>query len=94
MSTILYISQFFSTEDEPGGQGQRHFKHAKALAEDGHQVTVITTGGTTMSAGTNVSANAEGLSSLDRKSSWIHPNLRIIKIAYRDISHNFLQLFN
>ncbi len=84
MSEILYISQFFSTEEEPGGQGQRHFKHAKALAEDGHQVTVLTTGGTTMSASTTappVTPDAKTKrSSLDRKSSWVHPNLRIIKI--------------
>lgn len=50
MANILYIAQFFSTETEPGGQGQRHYKHAKALAESGHHVTVITSGTTTMSA--------------------------------------------
>jgi len=84
MSDILYISQFFSTEDEPGGQGQRHYKHAQALAEDGHQVTVLTTGGTTMSASSAMSnmpqQSTKHRSSLDRKSSWVHPNLRIIKI--------------
>jgi glycosyltransferase involved in cell wall biosynthesis len=49
MSQILYIAQFFSLDREPGGQGQRHYKHAVALAENGHAVTVITGGGTTMS---------------------------------------------
>jgi len=59
MSKILYIAQFFSLDLEPGGQGQRHFKHAVALAENGHEVTVITGGGTTMSQPTQ--AQLEGL---------------------------------
>ena len=39
MANILYIAQFFSTESEPGGQGQRHFKHANALVEDGQPLS-------------------------------------------------------
>jgi colanic acid biosynthesis glycosyl transferase WcaI len=74
MSNILYIAQFFSLDMEPGGQGQRHFKHAVALAENGHQVTVITGGGTTMSQ-TN-RAMVEGLTPSDLPDS-----LHIIRLS-------------
>ncbi len=49
MAHILYIAQFYSSAEQPGGQGFRHFKHTQALAENGHQVTLITSGNTTMS---------------------------------------------
>lgn len=72
MASILYIAQFFSTEAEPGGQGQRHYKHANALVEDGHHVTVITSGSTTMNIQPTGDASAQ--------QPWIHPNLRILKV--------------
>lgn len=75
MASILYIAQFFSTEAEPGGQGQRHFKHANALVEDGHTVTVITSGCTTM----QLNMQQDGLE--DHPANvWVHPNLNIIKL--------------
>lgn len=77
MANILYIAQFFSMETEAGGQGQRHYKHAKAMAEDGHQVTVITSGKTTMDlAGKPSSRPNLG----DPSKVWVHPNLQIIKL--------------
>ncbi|HEY9687316.1 MAG TPA: glycosyltransferase family 4 protein [Coleofasciculaceae cyanobacterium] len=75
MASILYIAQFFSTESEPGGQGQRHFKHASALAEDGHAVTVITSGCTTMQLSMH-----EGEAGEHPANIWLHPNLSIIKL--------------
>lgn len=74
MANILYIAQFFSTEAEPGGQGQRHFRHANALVEDGHHVTVITGGSTTMNMKPGVEEGENGTK------AWIHPNLRILKV--------------
>lgn len=77
MANILYIAQFFSMETEAGGQGQRHYKHAKAMAEDGHQVTVLTSGKTTMDlAGSAKSSPKMG----DPSKTWVHPNLQIIKL--------------
>ncbi len=72
MANILYIAQFFSTEAEPGGQGQRHFKHANALVEDGHNVTVITGGSTTMNMKQEGNENGAKV--------WTHPNLKILKV--------------
>ncbi len=77
MTSILYIAQFFSVETEPGGQGQRHYKHAKALVEDGHHVTVITSGCTTMQSGQSGQLSTSGSSTT---SEWNHPNLTIIKL--------------
>ncbi len=75
MSNILYIAQFFSTDSEPGGQGQRHYKHAKSLAEDGHQVTILTSGMTTMSGEGDVTEpHAEPEVELNS-------NLRIIRLS-------------
>lgn len=74
MANILYIAQFFSTESEPGGQGQRHYKHALSLAEDGHHVTVLTGGSTTMNmVQQNHQEFAQGYPLL-------HPNLTLVKI--------------
>lgn len=75
MASILYIAQFFSTEAEPGGQGQRHFKHANALVEDGHHVTVLTSGCTTMQLHMHEGAVDDGPANI-----WIHPNLDIMKL--------------
>jgi glycosyltransferase involved in cell wall biosynthesis len=40
MGRILYISQYVVTPDQPGGV--RHWRHVRALADAGHDVTVIT----------------------------------------------------
>ena len=82
MSDILYIAQFFSTESEPGGQGQRHYKHARSLAEDGHHVTVITSGSTTMAMGEpSEPADVETAhNKADREALWHNPRLEIIKL--------------
>jgi glycosyltransferase involved in cell wall biosynthesis len=40
MGRILYISQYVVTPDQPGGV--RHWRHVRALADAGHEVTVIT----------------------------------------------------
>lgn len=37
---ILYITQYFTTPDQPGSL--RHYSHARQWARSGHQVTVIT----------------------------------------------------
>jgi glycosyltransferase involved in cell wall biosynthesis len=37
---VLYISQYVVTPDQPGGV--RHWRHVRALADAGHDVTVIT----------------------------------------------------
>lgn len=74
MANILYLAQFLSLDNEPGGQGQRHYQHAKALAEDGHSVTVITSGQTTMSI------PGQDFEKTHAKPEWTHPNLRIVKI--------------
>ena len=79
MANILYIAQFFSTEAEPGGQGQRHYKHAHALVEDGHNVTVITSGATTM----NIRQVEDGEEAASR---WQHPNLKILKVAVKPMA--------
>ncbi len=71
MANILYIAQFFSVDTEPGGQGQRHYQHALALSEDGHSVTVITGGGTTM---------CQGLRQPAAQEEQINPNLKIIRL--------------
>ncbi len=40
MGRVLYISQYVVTPDQPGGV--RHWRHVRALADAGHDVTVIT----------------------------------------------------
>jgi glycosyltransferase involved in cell wall biosynthesis len=40
MSRILYVSQYFVSADQPGGV--RHWHHTRALADAGHDVTVVT----------------------------------------------------
>ncbi|MGD9696725.1 MAG: glycosyltransferase family 4 protein [Thermoleophilia bacterium] len=40
MSTILYVSQYFVSADQPGGV--RHWQHTRALARAGHRVAVVT----------------------------------------------------
>ncbi len=40
MGRILYISQYVVTPDQPGGV--RHWRHVRALADAGHDVSVIT----------------------------------------------------
>ncbi len=40
MSRILYVSQYFVRDDQPGGV--RHWQHARALAQAGHEVEVVT----------------------------------------------------
>ncbi len=84
MSQILYLAQFFSLDMEPGGQGQRHYKHALALANFGHQVTVITGGGTTMCPdNTDNRVKLENIDSLTggTRSNELPPNLRVIRLS-------------
>lgn len=102
MANILYLAQFFTTEAEPGGQGQRHFCHAKALAESGHQVTVITSGGSTM----QIRMPHDAQESQDSKPAipnsvpmLHHPNLNIIRVAIapfnqRCVIHRALRYFS
>lgn len=40
MARVLYVSQYFVSGDEPGGV--RHWQHCRALAREGHDVTVVT----------------------------------------------------
>ncbi len=40
MSRILYVSQYFVSADQPGGV--RHWQHTRALANAGHDVSVVT----------------------------------------------------
>lgn len=40
MAHVLYVSQYFVSGDQPGGV--RHWQHCRALAREGHQVTVVT----------------------------------------------------
>jgi glycosyltransferase involved in cell wall biosynthesis len=37
---VLYVSQYFVRDDQPGGV--RHWQHARALARAGHDVSVVT----------------------------------------------------
>lgn len=40
MSRVLYVSQYFVSADQPGGV--RHWQHTRALANAGHDVSVVT----------------------------------------------------
>ena len=40
MARVLYVSQYFVSDDQPGGV--RHWRHCRALVEAGHEVTVVT----------------------------------------------------
>lgn len=40
MARVLYVSQYFVSGDQPGGV--RHWQHCRALAREGHEVTVVT----------------------------------------------------
>jgi colanic acid biosynthesis glycosyl transferase WcaI len=40
VSRVLYVSQYFVTGDQPGGV--RHWRHARALRDAGHEVSVVT----------------------------------------------------
>jgi glycosyltransferase involved in cell wall biosynthesis len=40
MSRVLYVSQYFVSADQPGGV--RHWQHTRALADAGHDVSVVT----------------------------------------------------
>jgi glycosyltransferase involved in cell wall biosynthesis len=40
MARVLYVSQYFVRDDQPGGV--RHWHHTRALAEAGHDVSVVT----------------------------------------------------
>jgi glycosyltransferase involved in cell wall biosynthesis len=40
VSRVLYVSQYFVSADQPGGV--RHWHHARALAQAGHEVSVVT----------------------------------------------------
>jgi len=40
VARILYVSQYFVRDDQPGGV--RHWRHTRALAEAGHDVSVVT----------------------------------------------------
>jgi glycosyltransferase involved in cell wall biosynthesis len=72
MANILYIAQFFSLDNEPGGQGQRHYRHAQALANDGHTVTVLTGDVNSMDAKRSSGAAIE---------QHLKPGLRVIRLA-------------
>jgi putative colanic acid biosynthesis glycosyltransferase WcaI len=40
VARVLYVSQYFVRDDQPGGV--RHWHHTRALAEAGHDVSVVT----------------------------------------------------
>ncbi|MEM0952293.1 MAG: glycosyltransferase family 4 protein [Cyanobacteria bacterium P01_H01_bin.74] len=84
MSTILYIVQFFSTENEPAGQGSRHYKHAMALAKAGHKVTVVTGTGTTMCNPEKQKEHEESNGSI-KTASPLPQNLEIIRLKANGI---------
>lgn len=82
---ILYLVQTFATVDDPSGI--RHFAHAKALAEQGHDVTVVTAdrlqkGGEQISRRTQNDEQIGGFRVLRTKVALMRPGFRGRLAAY------------